>query len=329
MTWPVTWTSGSPEETRTLAARVAALCRPGDVVLLVGDLGAGKTVFAQGFAAALGVPGPVTSPTFALVRQYRCGEGSPVGLLIHADVYRTGSLDEVVDLALAELVEEDAVALVEWGELAAPAFGDERARDHPGRPGPRGDARTSAPSPWSAAAVGPSDRTQQRCWRGGHGSDAVSGGRASMAAAMARTGADGHGGDRDGHRDRRGRRPDGDRVQAELTLTGRRRHVETLTPALEHLLEQLGLVPGDLGIVAVDIGPGLFTGLRVGLAAAKGLAQSLDLGVMGATSLDILTAGAAAAGSAAWCSPASTPDGARSSPRRARGRPGRTAAGRP
>jgi tRNA threonylcarbamoyladenosine biosynthesis protein TsaE len=124
MSWPVTWTTDSPDATKELAGRVAELCRPGDVVLLVGDLGAGKTVFAQGFAAALGVPGPVTSPTFALVRQYRCAEDSPVGLLIHADVYRTGSLDEVVDLALAELVEEDAVAVVEWGELAAPALGD-------------------------------------------------------------------------------------------------------------------------------------------------------------------------------------------------------------
>jgi tRNA threonylcarbamoyladenosine biosynthesis protein TsaB len=85
-------------------------------------------------------------------------------------------------------------------------------------------------------------------------------------------------------------------VQAELTLTGRRRHVETLTPALEHLLTQLGLVPRDLGVVAVDVGPGLFTGLRVGLASAKGLAQSLGIGIIGATSLDILTAGAAAAG---------------------------------
>ena len=85
-------------------------------------------------------------------------------------------------------------------------------------------------------------------------------------------------------------------VQAELTLTGRRRHVETLTPALEHLLAQLDLVPGDLGVVGVDIGPGLFTGLRVGIAVAKGLAQSLGIGVVGATSLDILTAGAAAAG---------------------------------
>jgi tRNA threonylcarbamoyladenosine biosynthesis protein TsaE len=90
----------------------------------VGDLGAGKTAFAQGFAAALGVEGPVTSPTFALVRHYRCGAASTVSTLIHADVYRTGTLAEVAELALAELVEEDAVALVEWGDLAAPALGE-------------------------------------------------------------------------------------------------------------------------------------------------------------------------------------------------------------
>jgi tRNA threonylcarbamoyladenosine biosynthesis protein TsaE len=91
----------------------------------MGDLGAGKTAFAQGFAAALGVEGPVTSPTFALVRQYRCAETAPISTLIHADVYRTGGLSEVVELALAELVEERAIALVEWGELAAPALGDD------------------------------------------------------------------------------------------------------------------------------------------------------------------------------------------------------------
>ena len=85
-------------------------------------------------------------------------------------------------------------------------------------------------------------------------------------------------------------------VQAEFALTGRRRHVETLTPALEHLLAQVGLVPADVGVVAVDIGPGLFTGLRVGVAAAKGLAQSLGVGIVGATSLDILEAGAAGTG---------------------------------
>ena len=124
MKWPVETTTTSADATRTLAGRLAPLCRAGDVVLLVGDLGAGKTVFAQGFAAALGVVGPVTSPTFTLVRHYRCNALSPVASLIHADVYRTRSWAEVVDLGLAELVEEDAVGLVEWGDLAAPALGE-------------------------------------------------------------------------------------------------------------------------------------------------------------------------------------------------------------
>ncbi len=123
VSWPVTIAVDSPAATRDVAARLARGCRSGDIILLVGDLGAGKTTFAQGFAAALGVPGPVTSPTFTLVRQYRCGGSSPVEHLIHADVYRTESLSEVADLALTELVEERAVALVEWGDLAAPALG--------------------------------------------------------------------------------------------------------------------------------------------------------------------------------------------------------------
>ena len=85
-------------------------------------------------------------------------------------------------------------------------------------------------------------------------------------------------------------------VEAELALTGRRRHVESLTPALEHLLQQLALGPTDLGAVAVDTGPGLFTGLRVGVAAAKGLGQALGIGLVTASSLDILLAAAAEAG---------------------------------
>ena len=125
MRWPLTIEVDSPAATKDVAARLSTCCRSGDTLLLVGDLGAGKTAFAQGFAAALGVEGPVTSPTFTLVRQYRCGAASPIELLIHADVYRTESLSEVVDLALSELVEERAVALVEWGDKAAPALGDD------------------------------------------------------------------------------------------------------------------------------------------------------------------------------------------------------------
>jgi len=109
-------------DTRALAGAVAGLVRPGDVLLLVGGLGAGKTTFAQGFAAHLGVEGPVTSPTFTLVRQYPCS----VGQLLHADLYRLERLAEVADLALSELLESDAdgaVALVEWGDGGAAVFG--------------------------------------------------------------------------------------------------------------------------------------------------------------------------------------------------------------
>jgi tRNA threonylcarbamoyladenosine biosynthesis protein TsaE len=134
VTWPLTVRTESPEATRAVAAGLSRLCRSGDIILLIGDLGAGKTVFAQGFARGLGVEGPVTSPTFTLVRQYRCAGWAPVETLFHADVYRTGSLPEVADLALAELVEERGVALVEWGDLAAPALGDDLLRvtlEHP------------------------------------------------------------------------------------------------------------------------------------------------------------------------------------------------------
>ncbi len=107
------------------------LCVRGDVVLLIGDLGAGKTTFAQGFGAGLGVSEPITSPTFTLVRQYAVPEGperntsgEPIRALLHADVYRLDHLHEIVDLGLGELVEDGAVALVEWGDAAEPVLGD-------------------------------------------------------------------------------------------------------------------------------------------------------------------------------------------------------------
>ena len=117
MTWTVGTRTSSAEETRRLAASLAGVARRGDVVVLAGPLGAGKTTFAQGFARGLGVAGPVTSPTFTLVRQYPC----VLGQLVHADVYRLDHLAEVSDLGIAELVEE-GVALVEWGDVAAPVL---------------------------------------------------------------------------------------------------------------------------------------------------------------------------------------------------------------
>ena len=102
----------SPEDTRELAGQVAGLVQRGDLVLLGGDLGAGKTTFAQGFGRALDVSEPIVSPTFTLLRSY-----SGRIPMIHADLYRLDFLQEIVDLGLPELV-EDAVTLVEWGDVA-------------------------------------------------------------------------------------------------------------------------------------------------------------------------------------------------------------------
>jgi len=105
------------EHTRDLAAAVAELARPGDIVLLAGDLGAGKTAFAQGFGRALGVDEPITSPTFTLVNRY---EGRLP--FYHLDVYRLDRLDEVADLGLAEFLDEGGVMLIEWGDTITPVL---------------------------------------------------------------------------------------------------------------------------------------------------------------------------------------------------------------
>ena len=102
-------------ETQAVAAAVAPLLEPGDVILLDGDLGAGTTTFTQGLARALGVIDPVTSPTFTLMHTYRTAAGFD---LLHVDVYRLDERAEIVDLALPELIDDNAVAVVEWGERA-------------------------------------------------------------------------------------------------------------------------------------------------------------------------------------------------------------------
>jgi len=108
-------TTTSPEETEAAGAGLGATLGPGDVVALSGELGAGKTVFVQGLARALDVPGSATSPTFVLVNEYR-------GRLRvhHVDAYRTGSLAELRDLGLEEMMDGDGVTVIEWAERLEP-----------------------------------------------------------------------------------------------------------------------------------------------------------------------------------------------------------------
>ena len=102
----------SAEETKQVAEAIEPVLQPGDVILLSGDLGAGKTVFTQGLAVALGVSERVTSPTFTLAASY---EGRIK--LHHLDVYRLENLGEVVDLDLPGLLDDDAIVCIEWGEV--------------------------------------------------------------------------------------------------------------------------------------------------------------------------------------------------------------------
>ena len=106
---------GSVEETWDLARRLAAELKPGDVVCLEGDLGAGKTTFVQGLSAALGLPGRVTSPTFCIVQEH-----GPVGgrLLVHMALYRLSSEDDVLAIGWEDYLSRGAVIAVEWPERA-------------------------------------------------------------------------------------------------------------------------------------------------------------------------------------------------------------------
>ena len=107
--------ANSPEETQEIGARLAESLRPGDVVALTGELGAGKTCFTQGLARGLGVAGRAVSPTFVLVNEYR--GRMPVH---HVDAYRTDSLTELLDLGLDELFAGDGVTIVEWADKLLP-----------------------------------------------------------------------------------------------------------------------------------------------------------------------------------------------------------------
>jgi tRNA threonylcarbamoyladenosine biosynthesis protein TsaE len=115
--------SKSAAETEALGARIAARLRPGDVVLLSGDLGAGKTTLIRGACRALGVTGPVTSPTFTIGQRYAGGR-LPIS---HLDLYRLQSLDDEDPALLDDYLRADGVAFVEWpgageGELGRPVL---------------------------------------------------------------------------------------------------------------------------------------------------------------------------------------------------------------
>jgi tRNA threonylcarbamoyladenosine biosynthesis protein TsaE len=133
------------DEMRGLGRRLASVLRPGDLVILSGPLGAGKTTLTQGIAEGLGVRGPITSPTFVIARVHPSlrgaeGLGTRRPSLVHADAYRLGSVVEVDDLDL-DADAASAVTVVEWGHGLAEDLAEDRLEISI-QPDPDSDVRT-------------------------------------------------------------------------------------------------------------------------------------------------------------------------------------------
>ena len=144
---------------RDLGRELAGRLRAGDLVILTGPLGAGKTTLVQGIGEGLGVRGPVTSPTFVIARVHPVLAGSGPSL-VHADAYRLGSIDEVDDLDLDADV-ASAVTVVEWGQGLAEGLAEDRLEISI-RPDPDSDVRTvrlnGYGARWNEAPASSADR---------------------------------------------------------------------------------------------------------------------------------------------------------------------------
>jgi tRNA threonylcarbamoyladenosine biosynthesis protein TsaE len=156
---PPTMRIATDAEMRDLGRRLAALLRAGDLVILAGPLGAGKTTLVQGIGAGLGVRGPVTSPTFVIARVHPVVAG-PGPALVHADAYRLGSIGEVDDLDL-DTDTASVVTVVEWGAGLAEGLAEDRLEISI-EPDSDGDVRTvrlnGHGGRWHDALAGAADR---------------------------------------------------------------------------------------------------------------------------------------------------------------------------
>ena len=116
--------TSAPAETEAVGAELAGQLQPGDVVLVRGDLGAGKTTLVRGAARALGVSDPVTSPTFSIGHRYAAGELT----VSHLDLYRLAGLEHEAPGLLEDYLTADSIAFVEWPQEGSPELGGSRAQ---------------------------------------------------------------------------------------------------------------------------------------------------------------------------------------------------------
>jgi tRNA threonylcarbamoyl adenosine modification protein YjeE len=142
-----TVTLATAEATKALAARLAGVLGAGDLLILIGELGAGKTTFTQGLGEGLGVTGRIASPTFVLSRVHASSTGGPD--LVHVDAYRLGSAAELTDLDLEESM-DSSVTVVEWGRDRAEELAESRLEIELIRPVGDTPAGDGGPAPWES-----------------------------------------------------------------------------------------------------------------------------------------------------------------------------------
>ncbi len=149
--------TASTEATKQLAETLAPYLHPGDVVVLSGDLGAGKTQFVQGVAAGLGISAQVTSPTFNILLEYHQGRIP----LYHFDLYRLDEQDELEDTGYYDTIDADGVSFIEWGEVPRRAAVRLPGDPHPGDRGRRPPCLSRTrweTAPASCSPCGPTTR---------------------------------------------------------------------------------------------------------------------------------------------------------------------------
>lgn len=346
-------TTRNAEETKELGSLLAATLQPGDVVLLSGDLGAGKTQFVQGVAAGLGIADVPISPTFNIVLSYEGGRLP----LFHFDLYRLEQPDELEDIGLAEYLDGEGACFVEWAERFPDAFDDYLSIDitkddenervvHMSALSSRGsallsefeealqgeNAKTKACmaegvpqsqpnnflnlSPWETlpkldnlSTEATSAKTEDAIIPVGDGSTLQHAGNECVSARVAKNGPT------------LNRRGDGfvlvfdtanevvalgvgaidlQSMAVRLIFTrqiaAHRQSNTTLLPAIDELLTQAGIERSQLVCIAVGRGPGSFTGVRIAVATAKGIAQALNLPLIGLSTLDAIAWEAQASG---------------------------------
>ncbi len=256
-----------------MASKLGGLLASGDVISLVGELGAGKTVFTQGLALGLNIREPITSPTFTLVKEY---EGRLT--LYHFDLYRLESEVELVDLGIDEYLYADGVSVIEWGERAASLLPEERLEVDMVRGkkeserkitflafGERWQSRIERLLDlWMSQKESPSGQSSHR--------DAVYSvlilafDTSSPVCTVALTSEEA--------------------LLSEMTVWAPRGHMARLMGMIDGAIREAGQPLDKVDAIAVGIGPGSFTGLRIGVSMARTFAQLLGKPILGIPSFD-------------------------------------------